>query len=251
MSFKLWAVGVVFAGWSGILLPVTGATVYTNETQFVAAIGAFPVFLNDFTNPADVGQWVHPLNACQNGICYSIISQPPLYLIDFEGALSTVHTNDQIVVEFTTGNVRAIGGDFFAADTNASPASGVVRVTPNDGTAIDIVSQSNTAPRFLGLASTGPITSLVVQARSPGTYPAMGHFYAAVGIPSPAVSLTASNRLMLSWPATFSGCVLQSNLDLGGRDWADVPLTPLQVGSSLEVIVPRPRNPTFFRLRVP
>jgi len=244
------AVGAALVLWIGILLPVDGAIVYTNETTFVAAIGAFPVFVNDFTNLGYLGQLVHPLTACQNGICYSIFSQPPLYLVAFDGALSTVETNDQIVVAFTTANVRAVGGDFFPADTNASPTSGSVSVTLNDGTTINIASQSNTVPTFLGLVSTGPlITNLVVQAKSPGAYPAMSHFYAAVGVPSLATSLMASNHLMFSWPATFPGCLLQSSPDLVGRNWTNVAVTPQQVGSSMEVVVPILGNKAFFRLR--
>ena len=71
MSFKkLLAVGVAFAGWSGMLLRAPGATIYTNETDLVAAISGFPVFVNDFTNPADVGQWVvaHPVAAANPGL---------------------------------------------------------------------------------------------------------------------------------------------------------------------------------------
>jgi len=89
--------------------PALAATaVFTNETDFLTAIGNLPISLNEFTNFDYLGWLAHPIQANANGIDYQITSQPPLYLVAFDGAVSTFSTNDNIVVTFTSGNVTGL-----------------------------------------------------------------------------------------------------------------------------------------------
>jgi hypothetical protein len=244
------ASGAVMALWVATLFSAGAATVYTNEADFVAAINSFPVFLNEFTNFDYLGQLAHPLNACEGDICHSIYTQPPVHLVTFNGAVSTVKSNDEIVVLLTAGNVRAWGGWFFVADTNAAPSSGTVTVTLSDGTAVSSDSLSNATPPFLGFVSTGPVlTNLFVQYSGTNGRPAIAHFYAAIGVASVTTAVTATNTLLISWPAPGTGCVLQSCSDVSGTNWVDVNVIPQQVGGLMQVTVPISGSQRIFRLQ--
>jgi len=239
------------AVWLVLGVSARGATVYTSEADFVSAINAFPIFLNMFTNFDYPGQLAHPITACETGICYEIYSQPPIHIVAFNGTVSTVKTNDQIVIHFNSGEVRAAGGYFFAAATNGTPASGSVSVGLSDGTTNTVATQPNNSPAFLGFVSTGPLfTNVVIQCPGGEARPAFSHFYAGIGIAPVQSALTSTNTLVLSWPAPGTGCVLEWCPNAYGMIWTDVAATPQQVGSMMQVVVPISGEQGYFRLEM-
>jgi hypothetical protein len=232
-------------------LPLGAATtVYTNEADFVAAIGILPVSLNEFTNQDDVGWLAHPIHSAMNGIDYSISSQPLLLLVGFAGALSTRDTNDEILVTFNSANVTGVGGYFYSADANAAPIAGSVTVSLSDGTTTNLVIQSGMPLPFTGFLSDGPLfTSFVVTNTSGTGNPALALFYAVDGIPTPVITLTGTNSLLISWYAAPAGFVLQASPDSTRGTWTNVGTSPLQIDTQFQVLVPNSGPAGFFRLK--
>jgi hypothetical protein len=235
----------------GPLALAAGSTVYTNEADFVAAIGFSPVLVNDFPNRGYVGLMGHPFTACQDTMCYALYSEPPVHLVAFNGSFSTDETNDQIVVTFTTGNVWAVGGRFCVADENGVPTIGSSRVSVSDGTAVDLVTQSNAVPMFVGFVSSGGLlTSLVLQGTGTNAYPAMTHLTAAsVLVPSPIISKTAGSNLIISWAAGFTNYTLQSSPSPAGGGWTALGSPYVPTNGSTSVVLPVTADKAFFRLQ--
>jgi len=229
-------------------------SVYTNETDFLSAIGASQSFLNEFSDLTESEQFVHPLNYSSNGIAYSITSLPPLYLLSITGAVSTLAPADDIRVTFTSGNVRAAGGWVYLVDGNALPMSGSVSVTFSNGAPLTVTTgvAGQLPLPFTGFASTGSlITSFTIHSETSGGCPALDHFYAAEGVPEISVARSASGALTIAWPAPGTGYALQSNPQLTALDWTNVPSTPHQVGGQMEVQIPVTSGRLFYRLRKP
>jgi hypothetical protein len=229
-------------------------TIYTNETDFVAAAGVLPQFLNEFTNLTYLGWLAHPIQAASNGISYRIESAPPLYLYTYTGVVSTLDTTEAILVTFTSGNVTGAGGYFYAANgTNGAPTTGTVTVALDDGTVTNVASADNSTPLFIGFISDGPIyNSLTITNSSGGSYhPALSHFYVVAGIPSPAVTLTSSNYLNVSWYSAPTDLVLQSSATLQGAHWTNVPQAPQLTNNYFHLQVPISGPAGFFRLMKP
>jgi hypothetical protein len=233
------------------LLPGTlsaTTTVYTNEADFVAAFGILPMSLNEFSNADYVGWLAHPLRSNTNGISYYIVSQPPLYLVGYSGAVSTYHATDGILVSFTSGNVTGIGGYLYVADTNRSPVSGTLTVALDDGTTTNVTSTAG-APPFIGFLSDGPIYNFFSITNNSGTgYPALSHLYVVDGIPTPSIALTPTNTLSISWYAAPTGFVLQASTDAQGTGWTNLNLTPQLTNNHFQVAVPLSGAAGFFRL---
>jgi hypothetical protein len=242
----------LFALWLRPQLTQAATTVYTNEADFVAAIGTLPAVLNEFTNSAYFGWLAHPIQVYTNAISYWIASQPPVRLVGFDGALSTHDTNDEILVTFTSSNVAGVGGYFYAADNNAAPVSGSVLVRLSDGTEATVASSTGAPPSFVGFLSDGPIlTNLVVTDVSATAYPALSHLYVVEGIPSPSITLLAPPNLMISWYSATTGFVLQTCPDLNGNSWTNVNWTPQLTNNQFQVVLPRSDRMGFFRLVKP
>jgi hypothetical protein len=233
--------------------PIEAATtIYTNEADFIAAIGSLPTVLNEFTNSAYYGWLAHPIQVYTNGISYWIASQPPVRLVGFDGTLSTHDTNDGILVTFTSSNVTGLGGYFFAADSNAAPVSNSVLVRLSDGTETTVASSAGSPPSFAGFLSDGPIlTNLIVTNVSSTAYPALSHLYVIDGIPSPTITLKAPSDILISWYAAATGFVLQASRDLAPNSWTNVNSTPQSNNNQLQVALPRSDKMGFFRLVKP
>jgi len=232
--------------------PALGVTtVYTNETDFVTAVGALPTLLNEFTNFDSLGWLAHPVQVNSNGISYYITSQPNLLqLVAFDGALSTTDTNYGIAVSFTSGNVTGAGGYFYAADSNGAPVSGVVTVGLSDGTVTNVVSPPTGPAPFVGFLTGGPLlTSLSVSYVSGVGTPALAHFYAIEGIPPISISLVAQTNLLVSWYAEPTNYILQSASRLPATNWATISATPSLVRTQFQVLLPISGPAEFFRLK--
>ena len=69
---------------------------------------------------------------------------------------------------------------------------------------------------------------------------------------APALRIRASEKtLVLSWPASFDGFVLQQSSDISATDWASVTNTPTQAAGEYRVVLPSSSGNNFFRLKKP
>jgi len=91
---------------------------------------------------------------------------------------------------------------------------------------------------------------------SGGNYTLQGGFWAVVaavqtpGAPTLSIRMTATNSVIVSWPAPSDGWILQDNLDAGNTNaWGNVGIAPITVGSEKQVIVSPPVGNRFYRLR--
>jgi hypothetical protein len=249
MNVKISLTGLTVALALGTgLPPAQGATVYTNEADFVQAIGALQSFLNNFDDLTASEWYVHPLIYSSNGLEYAITSIPYLYIFSLVGAVSTEQTNDIIEVSMTSTNVRMAGGWFYLTDTNGNPTAGTVTVALSDGTT-NVIASSTNAPVFRGYVSSGPIlTNLAIQSDTAGGFPTLDHYYVAEGEPTFAAPVIATNTMILSWPAPATGYVLQSATNLLDTNWTAAPFVPQDVNDQWQVAVPLSGTSSFYRL---
>jgi hypothetical protein len=245
------SVALLFAVVAGATTASAATVIYTNEADFVAAVGLQPIILNEFTNSDDLGWLAHPIQANSNGISYYITSQPNLLqLVGFDGALSTTDTNYGIAVTFTSGNVTGVGGHFFAADSNGAPLSGVVTVSLSDGTVTNLVSPSGGPVPFVGFLTDGlPFSSLNISYVSGGGTPALAHFYVADGVPALSIALAARTNVLVSWYAAPTGFVLQAASRLQTTNWTTFSAKPQLVQTQFQMLVPISGPTEFFRLK--
>jgi len=68
--------------------------------------------------------------------------------------------------------------------------------------------------------------------------------------PAPVLSITHSGGgMVVSWPAAFTGFVLQENSDLSTTNWVDVTDPVNKVGEQNQVLISSPADNNFYRLK--
>ena len=66
--------------------------------------------------------------------------------------------------------------------------------------------------------------------------------------PELALTRTATNSVVVSWPASLEGWQLQENATLTPAQWTDVSRLPQEVNGRNQVIVAPPAGNRFYRL---
>lgn len=67
---------------------------------------------------------------------------------------------------------------------------------------------------------------------------------------APVLNIThSSNDVMISWPATFTGFVLQENSDLSSTNWVDVTNAVNKTTEEFQVFISSPPENDFYRLK--
>ncbi len=88
-----------------------------------------------------------------------------------------------------------------------------------------------------------------------GNYSLTGGFWSLVaavqtpGAPLLTVFHTATNTVVVSWPADSTGFSLQQSSSLSGPNWVNIPTNPIVVGDQNQIIVAPPMGNDFFRLK--
>jgi hypothetical protein len=99
---------------------------------------------------------------------------------------------------FTSGNVTALGGNFFLTDSYDVLAAGTVSISLSDGTSTSFVGSSVTD--FRGFTTSGAaITSFTLDATSPGLFNSVDNFVvgtAATVVPEPSTYLLVAVGLL-------------------------------------------------------
>lgn len=137
------------------------AQVFSNQAAFLAAIGNDPgAFTNSFGSNAS--NW----NGGTPNMAYSVGANNGLYSDgDFIG---TLFANTDLVITFTSGNVRAVGGNFWHSDIADNFISGVpVTLQYSDGT-IDTYTPGSVT-EFRGYVSNTFLTSVTIKGSGPAT----------------------------------------------------------------------------------
>jgi hypothetical protein len=68
------------------------------------------------------------------------------------------------------------------------------------------------------------------------------------GVALLTITLAANTTVIIAWPASGSGWVLQESSTMGGGTWTPVTALPVQVGANLQVTMPAVAKKTFYRL---
>jgi hypothetical protein len=191
----------------GISAAPAGLLTYVTQPSFVADLPA-GYYLNNFSVlPPGVSQ--NDFVAPYHNVGFTNGSPPVGYQIDAAGGdfftdypidcASTWQEADTLTVTFTTGNVLAVGANFFLADFNGNPTPGLLTVRVNfaDGSGVTNTVTSTASPTvfgFFGLSSDTPIVSLSVAAAS--QYVTLGNLYvsANAAVASTTVSVAATGR---------------------------------------------------------
>lgn len=147
----------------------TAATVYGSSSAFLASLGpnAYSENFNGL-NPDDAP----PTDFSNGQFAYTITAPGGTYANGDN--LGTNFTDENLTITFTSGNVRAIGGNFFGTNYNGEALPAYIWLELSDGTAgyLDSFSQGM---GFAGFVADSTITSLTIFAPVVGqeTYSAL------------------------------------------------------------------------------
>src|ERR1700746_2423909 len=89
-----------------------------------------------------------------------------------------------------------------------------------------------------------------------GNYSLTGGFWSMLAVvpsgqtnPTPSLAITLNNAVLVSWPSSSTGFVLEQTTDLLTGNWVAVTNAPVQIGQEWQVTInPVPGN-SFYRLR--
>lgn len=129
-------------------------TTYTSSAAFLPQVapGAYTEAFTGLINPAS-GSF------SSGGFSYNISAPNDVYVNgDFIG---TNQENDPLTLTFTSGNVTALGGNFYASNFNDAFQSTLITLTLSDGT-IESFTPTSVSDSYRGFTSSGVITSLVI-----------------------------------------------------------------------------------------
>ena len=185
-AFRLAAVAAALAAVSAAQATIT---VYTSQTSFTAALSAPAVDTFDsitatyLTSPTTRTAGAYSYRATATGDFYVLNNAPG------QNWLSTFSSVPVTLNNFT-GGVRGVGGFFFGVDANdiVLPTRTITVVaTDASGSTTQTVSNAS-ASSFIGLLSSGALTSLVISVSGTGAYVTMNDIVlgSAAAVPEPA-----------------------------------------------------------------
>ncbi len=140
------------------------ALVYSNLTTFAANIN--PGYGTETFDGLGTGTLGYLINFTNQSFLFNVgtplAPATGLFGVTGQGGDVWLSSNDPetIVFNFTSGNVTAVGGNFFNTDVNGALTSGTLTATINNGTTRTILNANTNS--FLGFTSQTPITSLTL-----------------------------------------------------------------------------------------
>jgi len=158
------------------------ATTYTTSASFMAQVapGAYSENFNSWVTDPPAGALVFS----SGGFTYSAFAVDDLYLS--AGFLGTSQINKALTLTFTSGNVTAVGANFFALNISDAFQAVSVTITLSDGT-VSTFTPTSMADSFRGFTSSTPITSLTFSAPGQSLYASLDNLTVGVAaVPEPA-----------------------------------------------------------------
>jgi len=174
---------------------VHAGTFYTDLASFTAAIDP-GYYLETFNTRPQYTFDGSPVALAGNGFSYTAGASGGFY---DEGPPGDVwlSTNgpDIISYTFTSGNIKAVGGYFFATGSAGNPTPATITLTFSDGGSTALTNPTNTT--FTGYISSAVLTSLVQ------TPSGLGNLYSTandvyVGVPATAAAVPEPSAFLLS-----------------------------------------------------
>lgn len=139
----------------------SAATVFTSKSDFLAQ----KIAAGSYTETFDAGTVPANFNFSQGAFSYLVGADPAQHdVYDGGGFLGTNFPEDNLIVQFTSGNVNTVGGDFFATDAGGGLLDYLqllFAVVYTDGS-FDILSPISQDGSFLGFTSEQGIAALVI-----------------------------------------------------------------------------------------
>lgn len=162
---------------SASIAPAFAATTtYTTQASFLANV-APGSYTNSFTGAVAAGP---SFSYSGSGFGYTLTAGVgDVYL---SGSIAGTNSPDEtLTVTFTTGNVTAVGGNFFATNISDVFQAQPLKLTLSDGTTTTYT-PATLGASYRGFVSTLPITSLVMGLPAVGFYNTMDNLTVGVGV---------------------------------------------------------------------
>lgn len=157
-------------------------TVYDAPAAFLAAVSP-----GSYTNTFDGLASTPPSDFSGSGFAYTVSAPTGLY--GSGEFIGTSLPDEALTITFTSGNVSAVGGNFYTVNLSDEFQAVAMTLTLSDGTAVTFTPTS-TADAYRGFASTTAITSLTVSAPGVSLYAGMDNLTVGVSaVPEPTSAL--------------------------------------------------------------
>ena len=158
--FKLSAVVVLTA--TATISHSSATTIYTSQPTFLAHTQPGS-YLETFDSLPQFTPLNSPLSFSKNGFSYTASAPSADNQFFNTGTVgdvwfSTFDHSTNIVFNFTSNNVTAVGGNFFLTDIPGNVVPGMITVTLDNGTTFSVSDPSATS--FVGFTTSSPIHSL-------------------------------------------------------------------------------------------
>jgi hypothetical protein len=145
--------------------PAPAATAYTNLASFLGALtNSYTENFSGITNTSN-GVTAAPQNFSGNGMSLSASPQPAsdeLWIVVNGGTkwLSVRDSSNSLVFNLTSGNITAVGGNFFTTDLPGNFIEGSIDILFSDSTSTNWAPSS--ASDFIGFVFDTPVTSMTL-----------------------------------------------------------------------------------------
>jgi hypothetical protein len=156
------------------------STVYSSFAAFQAQVapGSYTEHFDGLPNPP-----AGPAGFSGGGFAYAASAPSDIYLAG--GFLGTSQIDEALTINFLSGNVYAVGADFFATDINDDLISTLVTITLSDGT-VETFTPTSLADSYRGFVSDLAISSLVISGPGQSLYAGLDNLTVGSALPEPS-----------------------------------------------------------------
>lgn len=140
-------------------------TVYTSSASFLSQIAPGFSYTQNFDGLSDPVPG--PVVFSGGTFAYAASAPSDIYLAG--GFLGTSQINEALTINFTSGNITAVGANFYATNISDAFQSVSVTITLGDGT-VETFTPTSIANSYRGFTSTQLITSLVISGPGASLY---------------------------------------------------------------------------------
>jgi hypothetical protein len=200
-------------------------TTFSDSATFLSNTSA--TYLENFDSLSDGPPGNNPQGFSDNVFSYTVGSTDQLWsgsgntVSQFLGAAGN---SSNLTIDFTSGNVTAVGGNFFITDLSDNLAAGSITLTLSDGSFINLTSPTATPTPFGGFTTDGAlITSLTITGGDPAidNWVALDNLYVGTSSSAPTAVPEPFTILGTIFGAGY-GVVLKRKLTKSQQDKTDI-----------------------------